>query len=176
MIYQFKSGFRTDGLNAQAVGEELERIRSVNGGKLETEMVVIEAGEANSPLHPAFTWDNDTAAHRWRLAEAQKLIRHVIIVDEVNEEETKAFYTIKIANPESGEVEQYYQSASVVARDSNEYASALRTILGDLQGAERSLNQLQNLASKTDRLAVRKASTYVMEAHRVLAVTQALNT
>lgn len=39
-----------------------------------------------SILHSFFEWDNDVAGHRWRITQAQWLVRHVVIIDPVRGE------------------------------------------------------------------------------------------
>lgn len=176
MIYKFKpergGSFHRAELDAQAVGEELERIRIANAGKLDTTVVVQEATAETSPLHKAFTWDDTDAAYKWRLSEAQSMIRNIVIVEEQTGEVQKAFYTIQTVTTD-GERENYYQSASVIARSPEEYSKALRVIIGDLAGAEASLERLQRLAPKTGQVAVRKATAHVTEAHKTLMAQQA---
>lgn len=60
---------------AQVAGEELERIRTVNNGRLAQETVVEEARDKKSPLHPAFEWNDRQAAHQYRLSQAGYVIR-----------------------------------------------------------------------------------------------------
>ena len=52
-------------------------------GDLKPQMVLDEARDPDHPLHHRFTWDDTDAAEKWRLAEAQRLIRqvHVTILD-----------------------------------------------------------------------------------------------
>lgn len=44
------------------------------------ERVVEAARDAASPLHAHFTWDDDAAAHKWRMHQARMLINSVEIV------------------------------------------------------------------------------------------------
>lgn len=55
--------------------QRLKRIERLNGGVLTPERVLLDAAEANSPLHDQFTWNDDEAAHQYRLDQARKLIR-----------------------------------------------------------------------------------------------------
>lgn len=171
MIYKFKDYPQKAGLDAQSIGEELERIRLDNHGQLATEIVLQNASDADSPLYPVFTWDDTTAAHKWRLSEAQKLIRCIVAVDAEKGTENKAFFHVRIVQPDSGKGESYYQSAAVIARNPDEYASALRNVLSDLAGVEGSLEQLRQLAPKASRMPIKTATAHVAEAQKTLAVT-----
>lgn len=78
MVYQWKpqAGIK---IEAQVAGEELERIRVRNNGRLTQEDVLDEAKNAASPLHPAFEWNDKKAAHQYRLTQAGYLIRMITV-------------------------------------------------------------------------------------------------
>lgn len=80
MKYRFKENTPYMHGDAQPVGEELERLRKENGNNLTAESVVEAAKKQSSPLHPFFDWDDDSAAHKYRLRQAQRLIGSVEIV------------------------------------------------------------------------------------------------
>lgn len=67
---------------AQVAGEALETIRVRNNGRLTQEAVVKAARPSSSPLHPAFDWNDKSAAHKWRLSQAQYIIRKLDVVEE----------------------------------------------------------------------------------------------
>lgn len=55
--------------------EALKAIARRDGGLLRPGAVVEAARDESSPLHGAFCWDDTEAAHRYRLIQAQRLIR-----------------------------------------------------------------------------------------------------
>ena len=168
MIYQFKTGYKPKGLDAQAVGEALEAIRIGNGNKLTPADVVVHATSEDSPLHNAFTWDDSEAANLWRQEEARNLVRHVVVLQsEEDAQPVKAFWSVTVKQDDE-RPETYYQSAAVIHKNPQEYNSALKATLGDLTGAQNSLKQLKQLAPSSERLRVAKASAHVEAAHRVL--------
>lgn len=57
--------------------DELRRIASVNAGVITAGDVVAAAKARRSPLHRHFEWDDDKAAHEYRLVQARALIRSV---------------------------------------------------------------------------------------------------
>ena len=59
--------------NAKVIAE-LQRIAAANGGILLPENVVEEARRKSSPLHSRFEWDDDKAAHEYRIWQARQLI------------------------------------------------------------------------------------------------------
>jgi len=99
MIYKWKTGsHHSPDIDAQVAGEELERIRVRHNGRLENADVVDAAKDERSPLHPAFEWDDETAAHAYRLDQAGNLIRAVDVVIEKPSGEARpirAFVSVK---------------------------------------------------------------------------------
>jgi len=99
MIYKWKAGaHHSPQIEAQIAGEELERIRVRNNGRLDNGDVVEAARDKRSPLHPAFEWDDKTAAHAYRLDQAGNLIRAVDVVIEKPSGEAKpirAFVSVR---------------------------------------------------------------------------------
>lgn len=95
MIYQWKSGasIRVD---PDVAGAVLERLRSVNNGRLTQEMVVAEALPKTSPLHDAFEWNDTKAARKYRLDQAGHMIRSIEIVQVVRGQEKpiRAFVSV----------------------------------------------------------------------------------
>jgi hypothetical protein len=86
MIYQWKPGSAVK-VDPQIAGEELDRIRTWNNGRLTSEMVVEASRGADAPLHSAFEWDDRKAAQAHRLEQARYVIRSVeIIIDKGGEE------------------------------------------------------------------------------------------
>lgn len=81
MIYQWTRG-GVGQVDAQAAGEELERIRVHNNGRLESEDVVEASRPVDAPLHPAFEWDDKTAAEAYRIEQAKYIIRSIDVVVE----------------------------------------------------------------------------------------------
>lgn len=76
--YIWKDGARVKWLDAQTVGEHLDRLQQHEEG-LTPDVVVQDARRRQSPLHGAFEWDDAAAAHQHRLETARSLIRSVSI-------------------------------------------------------------------------------------------------
>lgn len=97
MVYQWKPGARA-AIDAQVAGDELERIRTHNNGRLESLDVVEAARPEEAPLHPAFEWDDAKAAEAFRVEQAKYIIRHVdVVMDSKAGEPTpiRAFVSVK---------------------------------------------------------------------------------
>ena len=99
MVYLWKTGaHHSPDIDAQVAGEELEKIRVRNNGRLENSDVVEAARDEQSPLHPAFEWDDAKAASAFRLDQAGNLIRAIDVVITKDDGEAKpirAFVSVK---------------------------------------------------------------------------------
>lgn len=97
MVYQWKKqGAPGVGIAAQVAGEELERIRVHNNGRLESKAVVDASRPKTAPLHPAFEWNDKKAAESWRMEQASHIIRTIeVVVEEVEKKApTRAFVSV----------------------------------------------------------------------------------
>jgi hypothetical protein len=172
VIYKFKQGNTFRGIEAQTAGEELERIRRANGGELATEQVVAWAAESDSPLHTAFTWDNERAGELYRLEEARTLIRSVVVIGEEDSAPSPAFWNVTVQADADGDTpagkKQYYQSSAVLATNPDEFDSALRLMLRELASAEHGLEQLKRIAPRGRGAAISRATSHVTGARTEL--------
>lgn len=170
MVYKFKLG-SYKGLDAQKTGEELERIRLSEGGKLATHTVWREAKKKSSPLHNAFTWDVDKAAEERWADQARSLIRAVVEVE--GDAERTAFINVCVRSAateiQDEAVERYYQAVRVVASSPVEYESALAASRTRLASAQNALQELLGLASKKAKPSIKRAQKHVKSAEAELA-------
>lgn len=86
MVYQYKIPSLYP-VAAQTAGEELDRIYREHG-ELKAADVVDESRNAAAPLHSIFEWNDTAAAEMYRINQAEKLIRAVVVT--VPEEGTKS--------------------------------------------------------------------------------------
>jgi hypothetical protein len=61
----------------RSVAARLQNLYRSAGDDLNERDVLADAEDAASPMHGYFEWDDTAAAHRWRIAQAQELIRRV---------------------------------------------------------------------------------------------------
>jgi hypothetical protein len=158
MVYSFRAGFRCK-VDAQVVGEELERIRERDGG-LKTETVVDEARPEIAPLHPAFEWDDFAAAEHYRKIQARTMIRKVRVSqpdyaesDSKDTRDAPAFVHVRLAREQAG----YYQKPDIVVNNVDEFEAAMSEALGKLGAAQRAVSELEQIAigsKDKDRLAM----------------------
>lgn len=94
MIYSWSIP-KTD-LSAQIAGERMESIRKRNQGRLTAALLLEDAQARKSPLHKLFEWDDEKAAHSYRLQQASDIIRNIYVVYEGAENvgQVRAFVNI----------------------------------------------------------------------------------
>jgi hypothetical protein len=120
--------------------------------------VVAAAKDPNSPLHDKFTWDNGEAAEKWRLQEAQVLIRSFVIVPEEVEVTVRAFTSLETDRDNGG---GYRWTMDVMKRPDLREQMIL-TALHQLEQTRERYAHIQELSSVWE--AVDKASSSVTTA------------
>lgn len=135
MTYQWKvPGIMP--VDAQTAGNELQRIYK-RDGVIEPETVVLESESPSAPLHSCFEWDNEKAAHKYRITQAQGIIRAIVSVNETEKSpETRAFVS----------VEREYHPFSVVIRNPEKRDILLQNALNELHCFEKKYNSLCELS------------------------------
>ena len=97
MIYEYRGPGAPKNIPAAVAGAELTRIAHRDGGIL-PRVVVNESEPLDAPLHSAFEWNNDTAAEGYRIEQARRLVRSVVLVPQPERNETapvvRAFVSI----------------------------------------------------------------------------------
>lgn len=148
MIYEWKEGARmSKDVNPQVVGETLDTIRSLHGG-ITAALVVEEAEPEHSPLHPAFEWDNATAAHEWRLHTGRHLLRSIVIRSESEPDKLpiRAFVVVNI------EGDDLYTSTTVAMSDTRLRQQVLARALKELDIWDRRYREIEELANVFEAL------------------------
>lgn len=135
MTYQWKvPGIMP--VDAQTAGNELQRIYE-RDGVIEPGTVVLESESPSAPLHSCFEWDNEKAAHKYRITQAQGIIRAIVSVNETEKsQETRAFVS----------VEREYHPVSVVIRNPEKRDILLQNALNELHWFEKKYNSLCELS------------------------------
>lgn len=80
---------------AEVAAAEFERLKDLNGGELTPRMVLDSARDPESPLHKAFNWDDASAAERYRLSQARRLISKLVIIREGSPEPAIVHVSLK---------------------------------------------------------------------------------
>jgi hypothetical protein len=123
---------------------ELHEIMAQNGGMLRPEDVVSFAKNPTTALHSAFTWEDDEAAHNWRLWQARQVIIRVSAVYPDTEPETKyrAFVSLKADRYN----DRGYRAMVDVLADGNLREVMLAEAMMDMQAFMQKYDTLKELA------------------------------
>jgi len=117
----------------ELVRQELEIIRTENGGFLRPADVVNYARSEDTALHEMFEWDNTKAAERYRLAQARSVIRVCVIVNENTSEKIRAFVSLS----SDRQAKNGYRAMAEVIDDEILKETMLNDALRDLQAFQR---------------------------------------
>jgi hypothetical protein len=112
---------------AQTVGEAVTSIES-RDGHCTPAALIEEAGPDESSLHSLFDWDQEVAAHKWRVAQARNVINHIRVIDRVREEPVVAFISVN-NNGDRG-----YISIAKIAQDEDLQRQAVEDVMVKLMG------------------------------------------
>jgi len=141
--YQYIDGFHAPkGLPADVAALELENIR-VSTGQLIAENVVNAARAKENPLHVAFEWRDDVAAHQHRLQQAYQLTRSITVVREDYEQPYRMFTLVRGAD----ESRPTYQPTETVVQRIDLYEDGVARLKKELSGAQKSVQELVNIAA-----------------------------
>lgn len=133
--------------------EALLAIAKRNGGVITPAAVIAEARDKTSVLHGAFTWDDHAAAQKWRICEAQALIRkcRVTVEDGGKSYETYAF--VGLSTDRMGEAEQNpYRLAHDVSKSEDLLEIAERDALEQLKALKGRYEHLRRLKRVWDAI------------------------
>ncbi|MEO5375107.1 MAG: hypothetical protein H7840_12625 [Alphaproteobacteria bacterium] len=129
---------------AQMVGERLEQLRLASSDDLTADRVVADANAPSSPLHPLFEWDDDEAAHQYRLVQARSLIRSVVVhYPAAPEGPRTAIAFVNIRQDDH----HYYTATAVALSDPARRAIVLRQAWNDFQALRKRYQDLGEFAA-----------------------------
>jgi len=146
MVYKFRDGYPTRGMDAEAVGRTLDGLNAKHGG-LTAEVVVKAAKPKASPIHNAFTWDDAEAARKCRLREAGSLIR-AVVVESDDLPTVRRFVNVVIGDieDEDGSTRRYMTLDAALA-DSESREQVLAAAKDELAAFKRKYANLVEVAS-----------------------------
>ena len=141
--FQWAKGFQVDA-NPNAVGEVFARLEGDNQ-PLDEAVVVEEARDVNSPLHPCFEWNDSVAARQHRLTQARYIIRGlcVLVENDPDAEPIRAYVSIK----KPREVDREYVALNRVMSDAELFEQACQQLKQELARLESRYKHFVNIAS-----------------------------
>lgn len=147
--YEMKKGSRT-GLKADLVVRELEKL-SKRHGELRPADVVRAASSPAHPFHNYFEWDDTIAAAKFRIVQAQKLLRVVILVQETDGEESVPIRVRAYQNIQDDD-SQYYCSTVKAMSDDHLRQKVLAQALREMNTFKEKYRDLKELAKVFEAL------------------------
>jgi hypothetical protein len=96
MEARWTRGYRPK-IEAQVAYDEITRLKDENGGAVNARNVVDAATPEESPLHPAFEWNDAVAADQYRLEQGRLMIRSIRVVyaEDPKCQPVRAFVTLR---------------------------------------------------------------------------------
>lgn len=140
MVYEWKSGSRIKG-NAQESGELFKQLSETKDGL--TAETLLEANKPETaPLHNDYEWNDEKAAHEWRLHQSRHFINSLavkVVSEDAAETETivRAFH---IADEPS-----HYEPITAIIKEKTKYEQLLQTAYSELQAFRRKYSVLKEL-------------------------------
>lgn len=126
--------------------EALKEIAARDGGFLRPQAVVDAARDRDSPLHGAFCWNDTEAAKRYRILQAQQLIRSFRVTVENNGAKYDMPVFVGVSTDRTGgKCDNPYRLASDVAKDTDLLAVAENDALEQLRGIKARYDHLKRL-------------------------------
>ena len=122
------------------------------GDEVKPEQVVEKAKDEKSELHKCFDWDDSSAAEKYRVYQARKVLNHLIVIKRDVKEETEPIqFRVMLKNSSSRE--SGYKQTIVMVRDEDEYKKMLEQAYSELRAFKQKyscLSELSNILSLID--------------------------
>jgi len=132
--------------------EALLDIQARNNGLLIPRIVIEEARPVDSPLHNAFEWDDTKAAARYRILQAQELIRSIKIT-ECDKEPVKVTMFVNLSSDRTDSSENNGYRSILDIKDCPDLMDvAVNDALQALEGVRRKFDFLRSLQKVWDAI------------------------
>lgn len=148
MVWTYREGARSHKVSAEDAATEFNRIKQ-DRGVLQASILVEESEPESAPCHHEFEWDNERAAHKYRLVQARTLIRDVVLVEE-SDSEPLQFYHV----PDDGGGEGHYEFVTHLVNVRSKYQVALGELLQKLEALDESVKRLLLASTSSDVIGV----------------------
>lgn len=154
-VFRIRGAQQVKGIPVHVISQELQSLAAANNNDLTPRMVLDAARPAEAPLHNLFEWDNKKASEKWRLHQA----RHLII--ELRIDNVRQFYHAnrEVVVDQKLVKRQFFKEPEHFEAD--EAQSAFDVLHRQLQGVQRSIDNLRNLLAgkhDPDRVAMFEAA------------------
>lgn len=166
--FAFKPGFPNRGQDPNRVGEAIAKVRNSVPDEADTrdlhEALLKKAKAKASPLHPFAEWDNDKAAHSYRIGQMSRLVRSVEVVHVDREKQEVARVRAFPVIERKGEKTGTYHPINVVMADEMKLENYRHQIRRALISAMRQCKEFEELAPTLAHLEAAAAALDSVEA------------
>lgn len=129
-----------------------ELARLTRRGVIQPVDVVNAAKNPKSPLHHLFTWDDDKAAHEYRLYQARQILRtYVVIEDAAAQQTVRAFVSLRQDRKLEG---GGYRHIADVLSDEQLYEQMLADSLAEMRAFQQKYARIKELRGVFDAVEV----------------------
>lgn len=123
-----------------------EEITSI-GDKFTPEQIVSYAKKnKKSELHKCFEWDDTVAAQKYRISQAQTIIRNIVVVKEVDDEDKNTGRIVVRAIFSTNERTNEYETIQRTVVNQDSYDRLLIAAMNELEAFKRKYKTLTELA------------------------------
>lgn len=132
-VYSWRGKVST-GIDAATAGPELIRIKEEHG-QMAPEVVVKVARSEDSPLHPAFIWDDAEAAEQYRYDQARRLISSIRVQYSKSEPPVPVFVSLRVEDVSNAEATgRAYSLTTDIANDPDARFRLMREAVNNIEG------------------------------------------
>lgn len=150
MVYKWAAGSQVKGVAIEVAGPHLEKLRRKNGGNLTSKIVVADARDKSSPMHPAvFRLNQKDAAEKWYEETASYILRSIVIVTSEDGEEER---TVRAFVSVIEDDEPVYTSIVRAMKDDDLRAQVLREAKQSFEELRDKYRDLQEFAAVYEAL------------------------
>lgn len=139
----------TDTKLKEAVQIEAQKLFDANGEVKPSELLD-SARPKDSPAHNAFEWNNTKAGQEFRLIQARNWLRVVVIRTE-SEAPERLVHVPRVVSSGEESKEGSYKPATALIHNIDEFERALNAAMQRLNAARQSVEELRNVAEKSDK-------------------------
>ena len=117
------------------------------------EDIVEYATDSNPELHKCFLWDDQEAAHRYRLTQAREIIRSIVVISEKKDESSDSIMMRAIVSTNNNDTT--YEPITVTIRNEDSYQKLLNEAMRELETFRQKysiIKELENIFEDIDLL------------------------
>lgn len=140
LVFQWRDGSRVT-IPAQEAGDHLSALRERHGS-LSADIVLKDAEDPFSPLHPAFEWDDSVAAREWRIGQARHLLNCIVIMRKGEDKPPIRAFVVVGSNDE-----RRYEGLYVAMADTAMRQQVLQQAWRELQAFTEKYREFQELSA-----------------------------